>query len=96
MQPKITKAEETILLDAAKNGDLAVIQEYSCLHRQQQQQQHHPPSSLLASITDSSGCTMLHWAAGNNHEATLRHLLTIFHPDTQVKSKQAFGRTALQ
>lgn len=88
MQTKITKAEETILLNAAKNGDLDVIREYSCLY------QHQP--SVLASVTDSSGCTMLHWSAGNNHEATLRHLLTIFHPDTQVKSKQAIGRTALQ
>lgn len=86
MQSKITKADESRLLDAAKNGDLDIIKEYAG---------NHPPSALT-SIIDSTGCTLLHWSAGSNQEATLRYLLTIFHPDTQVKSKQAIGRTALQ
>ena len=81
---KISKAEEVALLDAAKSGDLQHIE--NC----------HYPLSVLTSIKDSSGCTMLHWSAGNNHEATLNYLLTSFHPDTPVTSKKAMGRTALQ
>uniref|UniRef100_A0A7S3PYF9 J domain-containing protein n=1 Tax=Chaetoceros debilis TaxID=122233 RepID=A0A7S3PYF9_9STRA len=80
---KISKAEEVALLDAAKSGDLQHIE--NC----------HYPLSVLTSIKDSSGCTMLHWSAGNNHEATLNYLLTSFHPDTPVTSKKAMGRTAL-
>ncbi len=84
MTVKISRAEESALLDAAKSGDLQHIK--NCQY----------PPSVLTSIKDSSGCTMLHWSAGNNHEATLDYLLTIFHPDTPVTSKKAKGRTALQ
>jgi len=78
-----TQSDETIILNAAKTGNLSIIQQY--------------PPKILQSTSDSSGCTILHWASGNNHLHLLDHLLTtkLFHPDTTVKSRKAKGRTPL-
>lgn len=75
--------EKVKILNAAKEGDIDIIQKY--------------PTHKLQSITDSSGCTILHWACGNNHLPLLRHLLIsqIFEPDIAVKSRKAKGRTPL-
>ncbi|KAG7348127.1 ankyrin repeat domain protein [Nitzschia inconspicua] len=76
VQPIRAKDETTQrLLEAARDGRLEVLQQ-----QQQQQQQHYQSTKgqnnnkLLREVTCTSGCTLLHWAAGANQIRILEYL----------------------
>lgn len=79
------ESEQSIILEAAKTGDIVTLGKYSKLQIQQ--------------TSDSSGCTPLHWAAGCNQIEVVRHLLDtknpFFNVDISVTSRKAKGRTPL-
>ena len=93
---------ETILLDAAKKGDIETIRTHAD-HRSWSRTSTSiyseiSHSQLLASITDSSGCTLLHWSAGNGHTDVTEYLLKeVYHnnPNVPVRKSKAKGRTPL-
>lgn len=101
---------ETILLNAAKEGDLKTLQTHNhCSSKKCYSKSHMATtntcvhsetdrSHLLASIADPSGCTLLHWSAGNGHTDVTRYLLKeVYHnnPNVPVRKSKAKGRTPL-
>lgn len=106
---------ETILLNAAKEGDLETIQRHHCSFSTSTSRSHSKsnttitPSTYvdcdinhnhhhLASIADHSGCTLLHWSAGNGHKDVTKYLLNEiyqYNPNIPVRKSKARGRTPL-
>lgn len=106
---------ESILLNAAKEGDLETIQRHHCSSSSSNTTSSNPKSTTTttpnksidcdmnhdrnkASITDHSGCTLLHWSAGNGHIDVTEYLLNEIYqhnPNIPVRKSKARGRTPL-
>ena len=75
------------LLVAATEGDIAYLKSFD--------------TQLLQNVVCTSGCTLLHWAAGSNRVGVLKYLLASSNPifdsvDLPVtKCKKSLGRTPL-
>ena len=83
MSNNIGEEDRSVILNAAKFGDLNLIKQYKL--------------KTLQSIADGSGCTILHWACGNSHLDLVHYLIQakVFDVDIAVKSRKAKGRTPL-
>ena len=82
--PDTPKDDKQTILDAAKSGDLHTIQAYYRYSNSNdndndngndKNKSNNPRKIPLQFIKDSSGCTILHWACGNNHLPLVQYLL---------------------